>query len=361
METISFNRKTLLDFINSEVYNNLSNLPISYHRAISHIHNPRADENDLLLVATFDGDKTVGYLGIMPDYIFHGNEKQKIGWFSCFWVDEAYKSKNVAASLFLRIIKGWNKKIMITNIVPSLIPTYQKTKIFQPTLYKTGLRCYYRFSFSELLPPKKALFDQLKPLLKLSDWILNNIVSPFFHIRKQQIKIKAKFLEINKIDEEIRELLEEKSNISNRKKEDFEWALNYPWVLQKDETAESKKYYFSSVSPVFYYKLFKILDTDQRFAGFFLLKIRDRSLSIPYFYVDGALKKQAIQFIFNWLKNNQISILTVFLPELVGGFKNPALPFLFTKSIEKAYVISKDLPQFSNLDFQDGDGDCVFY
>ena len=191
---------------------------------------------------------------------------------------------------------------MITTIVPSLIPTYQKTKIFQPTLYKTGLRCYYRFSFSELLPPKKALFDQLKPLLKLSDWILNNIVSPFFHIRKQQIKIKAKFLEINKIDEEIRELLEEKSNISNRKKEDFEWALNYPWVLQKDETAESKKYYFSSVSPVFYYKLFKILDTDQRFAGFFLLKIRDRSLSIPYFYVDGILKKQAIQFIFNWLK-----------------------------------------------------------
>ena len=361
METLSFNRKTLLEFINSDAYKNLSNLPISYHRAISQIHNPRADDNDLLLVATFDGNKTVGYLGVMPDYIFFNNEKQKIGWFSCFWVDENYKSKNIAASLYLRIIKAWNKKIMITNIVPSLIPTYQKTKIFQPTQYKTGLRCYYRFNFSELLPPKKKFFDQIKPILKLGDWLLNTLIAPFFLARKPGVINGLNFLEINEIDEEIGDFLLKKSNVSNRKKEDLEWTLSYPWMLQQAQDDRSKQYYFSSVSSVFYYKLFKVLDADQRFVGFFLLKIRDRALSIPYFYVSDPFKDQAIAFIGKWLQNNKIDILTVFLPELVEGFEKAKLPFIFKKTIKKAYVISKDLPQISDLDFQDGDGDCVFY
>jgi hypothetical protein len=361
METISFNKKALWEFIHSETYQNLENLPISYHRAVSHFHNPRADENDVLLVATFDGIKTVGYLGVLPDFVFLNNEKQKIGWFSCFWVDEAYKSKNVAASLFLRIIKAWNKKIMITNIVPTLIPTYQKTKIFQPTVYKTGLRCYYKFNFSELLPPKKAIFGQIKLLLKIGDWVLNSLLAPFSYFRKTKSENNVHFLEISKPDEEIGGLLINKFNISNRKKEDLDWALAYPWVIQKEEDLKSKQYYFSSVSSVFYYKLFKVLDSNQRFVGFFLLKIRDGALSIPYFHVEPKFRTLAVQFIFNWLKNNQIDILTIFLPELIEGFKTAKLPFLFQKPIQKAYIFSKDLSQIPDLNFQDGDGDCVFY
>jgi hypothetical protein len=361
METISFNKKALWEFIHSEAYQNLENLPISYHRAVSHFHNPRADDADILLVATFDGNKTVGYLGVLPDYVFLNNDKQKIGWFSCFWVDEEYKSKNVAASLFLRIIKAWNKKIMITNIVPSLIPTYQKTKIFQPTVYKTGLRCYYKFNFSELLPPKKAIFGQIKPLLKISDWVLNSLVTPFSYFRKTKVDTNVHFLEISKADEQIGKFLIDKFNISNRKKEDLDWALAYPWVIQKEEDSKSKQYYFSSISAVFYYKLFKVLDEDQSFVGFFLLKIRDGSLTIPYFHVEPSYKTQTIQFIFNWLKNNQIDIITIFLPELVEAFEIAKLPFILQKPIKKAYIFSKDLPHISDLDFQDGDGDCIFY
>ena len=78
METKTFNKAELQEFINSPSFNELINIPISRRRAISQIHNPRAEDEDILLVAAFDGNKTVGYLGILPDFVIQGNTKEKV-------------------------------------------------------------------------------------------------------------------------------------------------------------------------------------------------------------------------------------------------------------------------------------------
>jgi len=173
LETKAFTKSSLLAFIESAEYAQLENVPISRSRAYSQTSNPRADENDVLLVASFDGNKTAGYLGVLPDHFVVNGKTYKFGWLTCFWVGDQYKDKNIAASLFLRVIRAWQKNICITNIVPWLEPVYQKTKIFQPTLFKTGKRFYLRSNFAELLPPKHTFFEKSKPALKVGDSIAN--------------------------------------------------------------------------------------------------------------------------------------------------------------------------------------------
>ena len=115
METISFNKDSLYKFINSEKFKELHNIPISKQRALSQINNPRAGEEDIVLVAQFDDNITTGYLGILPDYVFIEGEKEKIGWLTCFWVHEKYKSKDIAANLFRRVIRAYDQKIFINS------------------------------------------------------------------------------------------------------------------------------------------------------------------------------------------------------------------------------------------------------
>ena len=70
-----YTTKTLLEFINSDSFKNLKNYPITRHRALSHINNPRADAEDKILYITYYYNKIVGYRLIMVDEIIVNNQK----------------------------------------------------------------------------------------------------------------------------------------------------------------------------------------------------------------------------------------------------------------------------------------------
>ena len=82
------NKQLLSEFINSREYQKLKHLPISKHRAISHIKNPRANDTDILLLLAFQNKQLVGYLGVLPEQIINNNKVEKWGWLSCLWIDE---------------------------------------------------------------------------------------------------------------------------------------------------------------------------------------------------------------------------------------------------------------------------------
>ena len=360
METKSFTKSSLSEFIHSPAFDSLENHPISRHRAISQIQNPRADSDDVLLVAVFEGTKTVGYLGVLPDFILQNGIREKVGWLTCFWVDEAYKSKNIAANLFLRVIKAWKKKILITNIVPFLEPVYQKTKLFYPTQYKVGIRCFRRFNFAEILPPKNAVFVKFKPLLSLADGLLNGVLRwsiPRFSEKNGGFT----FNEIGQVDTERDGFMAIDSGLTARGSVEFNWILNFPWVLQMPENEESKKYFFTSVSPRFYQKVFKVTNKNGVISGFFMLKIRESQLTIPYFFIDSSAELSVLNFISNFMEENDLSMVTVFHTELVKLFKKQGFPFFYKRPISKPYFIAKELEPIVDLQFQDGDGDCAFY
>jgi len=362
METKTFNKAELQEFINSSYFDELINIPISRLRAISQIHNPRAEDEDILLAAVFDGNKTVGYLGVLPDFVVHENIKEKVGWLSCFWVDENYKSQNVAANLFLRVIRAWKQKILITNIVPTLEPVYQKTKIFQPTLYKSGFRGYLRFNSAEILPPKKKFFRNIILLLKGLDFslnLLNNIRLSFY---KKYLMDEIKCEQLNHLDNSATDFIDQfKTRYwTQRGQEELEWIMNYAWLKEGNENLDSSRYYFSLAEKTFSRKLIKFMDNSNSIKAIILLNIRGKNITIPYVFASKENTPIISKYIINNMLQLNLNMITVFNEDLAESLKN-LKTFYFTKAIQRHYFISKKLEYIKELNFQDGDGDCAFY
>ena len=63
MEIRSYTPGTILEFVASEQFSMLKNIPISKHRALSYAHNPRAAASDKILFVAFENDEVAGYLG----------------------------------------------------------------------------------------------------------------------------------------------------------------------------------------------------------------------------------------------------------------------------------------------------------
>ena len=319
METVSFTKHSLYDFVFSERYNLLTNIPISKHRAISQINNPRANDKDIILVVQFDGNKTVGYLGILPDYIFVDSNKEKIGWLTCFWVDENYKSFNVAANLFRRVIRAWERKIFITNIVPWLEPVYQKTKLFTPTKYKIGYRGYMRFNFAELLPPKKNFFKKVIVPLRLIDSFLNIFADFRFVFFKNRDLKDVKFEYLTSVDEISEEFINfnNKNNLIQRGSLELNWIVKNPWVLggsKKD--FNSSRYYFSSLDKRFFYQIVRFSDKTDKTIGLVIIKIRNNELSVPYVFCESKNMDTIVSFIINTMMQLKLNMTTIFNEEL---------------------------------------------
>ena len=364
METISFTKESLYQFIYSERFAKLINVPISKHRAISQINNPRADEDDVLLVAQFDEDKTVGYLGILPDYIFIDEGKKKIGWLTCFWVDERYKSHNIAANLFLRSIRAYNKNIFITNIVPWLEPVYQKTNLFFPTKYKIGFRGYLRFNLSEILSSKNTFFKKVTPLLVVTDLLLNALADLRFRFNKKELVKEINYdyvASLNEIPDDFIKI-HSANNWNRREKTELNWIIKNPWLIEgveKDKVAS--KYYFSFISRQFFTQTVKFFDNSNNLVGLLMINVRNNNLTVPYLFCDKDNFNAVAKFIIYTMINLKLNMVTLFHEDFSTYFHQIKTPFLFKKNIKKTYFISKEQSAVNNLNFQDGDGDCVFY
>lgn len=361
----SYTASELLTFIESETFDQLKNIPISKHRAISQSNNPRLEDGDKILFVAYEGDKTVGYLGILPDIVYRGEEKCKVGWLSCFWIDQSYQGKSIAAGLFLRVIRRWRKKILITNIVPTLEPVYQNVSIFRPTTYKAGFRGYLRMSLATILPPKKSIFRQAVPLIRLIDYAFN-----FFHdirlgILKKRVSksLTLTYAYLSHIDKETERFFEQQQQDESikRGKSELEWILFHPWILVGvDGDYDADRYYFSSVDRQFFYQCVKFKNDQGEMVGFCMLSVRNEHLTIPYCYILPSYVDELRHFIIGTLLHFNLSTFTVFHPLLVQAFKASSAPFFHSRSIQRPYLISKDIFELDKDSFQDGDGDSIF-
>jgi hypothetical protein len=362
MEIRNYNRQQLNDFIHSEEFNRLRNIPISRHRALSQINNPRAEDDDILLAVMFETDQVIGYLGVLPDQVYNKDQKEKAGWLSCFWVDEPYRSQQVAAGLFLQIMEKWDQRILITNFVPSLTPLYQKTGFFQPVMIQTGLRAYMRSDLAEILPPKRIWLKRIRPFLRIWDVCFNLIGDVRFLLFGKRRVHSFGWQWVDDIDAAAAAYIRDhnRDSWSNRGKEELQWIHENPWVLEGPQDRDSKRYYFTSVSRRFLCRMIKITDNAGAMCGFLLICIRNGHMTIPYLFADGHYKEIAAVLI-REMVDRRLNMITTFHKELAQAFGTIRFPFLLKKKILKPYLISKRLGFIQSLHFQDGDGDCAFY
>jgi GNAT superfamily N-acetyltransferase len=362
MEIKSYTTGTILEFVSSELFSKLKNIPISKHRALSYANNPRAAASDKILFVAFEDDEVAGYLGALPEKIFYRGEWKRMTWLSCFWIDPKFRGKNISKQLFSLAMQEWDNTGMITNMKPGTLKIYERMGYFHSPATRVGIRGYLRFCFSEILPPRGGVFPKIKPLLQLVDFIFNlanAIRLVFYPGYKMDPGLGYEYVE--EISQEAGELINNCNQryLIKRGKQELEWINSYPWVLEQEEDTDSRRYYFSSVSKRFFYQNVEFRNEAGTVTGFLMLSIRNNHLTVPYaFFIEG-MESPLVIFLFNTMLDYQLNMLTVFHPQLSEEIRKTKSPFLFKKKVLRPYFLPKtlDLPE---LAFQDGDGDCVF-
>lgn len=360
MQINSYNRSQLKDFIDSDFYAKSERVPISRHRALSHIHNPDCSEDDILLWAAYKNDLLIGYVGILPGVSVACDKEEKIYWLSCFWVDESYRKENIASLLFFPLVKRYKERLFISNFIPTLEKTYQSLGVFQPTFFRAGERFYLRSCLANIVPVRFPKTKFLKPFLKLTDGIFNllfSVKSLFYKKAKKEYEC----VENSCFDEEF-QLLIDSSRVGGsyirRDAKHFDWILKYPWILPGKPDKESERYFFSSKSEHFGYTSLKIYEKEN-LRGYVLLKIRDKSLTVSYLYADRRVIKDIAAYIFEKANEENLEMITTFDDRLANEIKRNRIRYLFSRKIARPYILTKKT-EIQPAHFQEGDGDNVF-
>jgi GNAT superfamily N-acetyltransferase len=357
----------LKDFIHSPEYKKLSVVPITRHRALSHVTNPRVSKDDVVLLLAYTDQRLIGYLGILADKITLNGIEHKAGWMSCIWVEENSRGKGVSKALMKEAFRVWDQKVIATEFTPEARQAYLRSGLFSEIISYSGIRGYLRFNLSEILAAKGSFFRKMKPLLRIADAILNIFNNLRISLLKNQNVSHRSIEYVNEIDQETDLFIKQfqKDNLPKRQADELNWIIKNPWILvAPGKDVSSERYFFSSLEKHHSIMNVKIYDDQQQVKGFFMLVIRGKNLKIPYCFFNTQDTKEMATLILAHMREMRLNMITTFHPALKEYLLNHSTPFIYKKEFTREYLVSKifqeDLVNNSSHLFQDGDGDVAF-
>ncbi|KAA0127790.1 GNAT family N-acetyltransferase [Chryseobacterium sp. SN22] len=352
----TLNKKQLEAFVSSGDYKKYGFLPITEHRAVSHIKNPKANEDQTLLILAFDRDQLAGYLGCFPDQFVTDGKTFSYAWLSTLFISNEFRGKRIAQSLLNKAFEEYHGNIAITEFTKEAEGLYNKMGVFEYIQPKQGKRYYFRTDLKHIISAKKPELKSLQPVFRLADSVANILISvKNTFVKKPEFKFEV----LDKIDQESKAFLSKFK--SNRNAEEINGLINHPWVLEGK--LKEEKYLFSSYSEQFLYFWIKIFNEDNVLVTCSLLLLRDGHLKIPYFF-SKAEPNQLIDFLGYFILKNKVITLTSYQTDINSRIENSKkFPAIHKRNLERRYMFHKDLiahlPESFDPGFQDGDGDCA--
>ena len=98
MRIEKYNAERLKEFLDSDVYSSMSFVPVSKHRALSWLYNPRLLPDDIILYLGFEEKNLVAYRSLLPDR----RGDVRFGWLSGNWVRPDQRRRGLATRLLKR-------------------------------------------------------------------------------------------------------------------------------------------------------------------------------------------------------------------------------------------------------------------
>lgn len=352
----TFDKKQLEAFVSSGDYKKYDFLPITGHRAISHINNLKAKEDQTLLILAFDDDRLAGYLGCFPDQFVTDGKTFRYAWLSTLFISNEFRGKRIAQSLLNKAFEEYDGNIAITEFTKEAEGLYNKMGVFEYIQPKHGKRYYFRTDLAHIIPSKKPKAKPLQPVFRAADSLINSLIS-----------VKNSFVQKPDFRFEILDQIDAESKVfisrfkSNRNAEEINRLINHPWVLEGKTKEE--KYLFSSYSKQFRYFWVKIFNENNELVTCPLLLLRDGHLKIPYVF-STAEPELLTDFLSYFILQNKVKTLTSYQTD-INRFIETAkkFPAIHQRDIERRYMFHKNLishlPENFNPGFQDGDGDCA--
>ena len=367
-EIKKYKKEQLADFIHSEIFQRTNVLPITFHRALSYLSNPRLDKDDYIMYLAFEANEIVAYRLVLPDLFFIDNQPYKMGWFSCIYVLPDKRSTGIAKTLSALAMEDWKGMIAYNDPVVASKNLYGSTDKFTLCEGNVGIRAYLRFNFQSLRKARGSSNKLTNSLLGMVDLVLNKINETRLLLWKRRLykSVEGKMQYIAAIDEEVAGLVEEsnKNEWMKRGVKELNWILEHPWIIETNEEKEDAyRYHFSAYSKE--YKIFKIkiLNDLNETKGLLIMQLRNGQLKIPYFYCDQDSMKTLLDIVYMQLLKTGASTLSVFNKDVVSCIRSYPHPFwLLREKKRPLYFANKILSMMKNSDgyFQDGDGDNVF-
>ncbi|MBW8524051.1 GNAT family N-acetyltransferase [Chryseobacterium chendengshani] len=352
----TLNKKGLEDFVASGEFQHHDFIPITKHRAESHIRNPKATDDQTLLILAYDEDQLAGYVGCLPDHFKIDGEIFRYAWLSTLFISDQFRGKKIAQTLLNKAFEEYQGNIALTEFTKEAESLYNKTGLFRYIEPKKGKKYYFRTDLEIIIPLKREKTKPLQPLFKITDSIINTVISTKnIFIKKPDFKFEI----LDTIDVESKNFIAKFKN--NRTAEEINWAIENPWVLEGK--TEDKKYLFSSYSQNFRYFWVKIFDKDRNLNICSLLMLRNGHLKIPYLFSESDLSP-FLDFLSYFIARNKIKMMTSYQIDLNKKIDSyPSFPKIYQRNIERRYMfhqnLIQNLPEHFNPDFQDGDGDCL--
>lgn len=351
----------LPDFINSELWQQLTPKPLTKLRAISQFHNPRARGEDTALIIAHDSGTLIGLVGLLP-HLINGQASQPACSNSCWWAHPE-KGNQLAIPLFLKAFALCSERMFMTDCTPHTISILRKTNWFDFPETSCGIRGFLKINLHEIIPSKVPSARRFKPLLQFSDQVINLLLKPYrlaLQSRFSSDNLKVEYL--RSLNKEHYQFIENHSQneFTRRSGKELEWIVQFPWI-KTPELGQGVDYPFSHLVKSFE-QYFITIYSSGKYIALLMVSLRDSHMKVPYAYFQDKDAREVLKVIYREALLKNVVTLTVFYPALVAAMESAAHPFIFKKKIERLVAVSKQLSdlyrQFPTL--QDGDGDVVF-
>lgn len=247
---------------------------ISLHRAHSQANNPHADESDVGLLVAYEGDKCVGYLGLMPGLAEIGDNCEKVYWATGWYVSPKVRGQSVG-SLLMKKALLFNKVIILTGM----------SRDSEWACKHLGFQSMEALKYTEIDLRKWDLFGWLirivHKLMERSGRGTNFIRKAFeaydrflySRVKKIQYRLlerktasgleEMKYEEVKFFEAPGTEMKSDEKLRFCRGPEVINWMLTHPWVKGRDKSVgDQTDYYFSNVRDAFRYVAFTIHTKD---------------------------------------------------------------------------------------------------
>ncbi|PTT35619.1 N-acetyltransferase [Chryseobacterium sp. HMWF028] len=351
----TFNRKELEDFISSGAFQQYDFLPITKHRALSHIQNPKAADEDTLLILAFYEEKLIGYVGCFPDCFVIDGKEIRYAWLSTLYVNPEYRKKRPAKELLKKVFEEYEGRIAITEFTKEAEALYNIMGVFEYVFPKKGKRYYFKTDAAKMIPEKKPETKPLKPFFQTLDAAANLLLS-IKNLPTPKPDFKYEVLE--RIDKESIDFMTEFSGI--RDAEEINTFIDHPWVL---EGKKDERYLFSSFADTFKYFWIKIFDQNNKLKACLLLQLRNGYLKILYLFSNADLD-EVVRFLNYFMITNKVKGFTSYQTQLNKAIQQSKIfSHIYERDFNREYLFHKDLlellPKNFNPNYQDGDGDCM--
>jgi hypothetical protein len=368
MEIKTFTVADLRTALASEEFWLTQTLPITKHRALSFIRNPRADAHDPVLLVAYRDLRVIGYLGILPDKIFVDDVVYKLGWLTGWWVDPACATAGVGAILLFKALNAYDQYIGVSGGSREARQALRASQKFIAFNSVQGLDIRLRLNFAgnflRRFPALKIFRIVFKIVQSITDEAVN--LRSYFWGRRNHRCRQLSFEYIAAVDEETDRFIKQhhQHDLTRKAKSDLSWIMNNPWVLSapfKDETA--KRYYFSARAGRFYYLGVKVFAHRSEMIGFILLKVRDDRMSVVYAYFEPRHAASITAAACLHALAMDVSVLSLYDAQLASSFAEIGCPCWSVRKNSRGFSLSKkfaDVP-LANCRLQGGDGDLAFY